>query len=75
MTDTKSLLASRTVWGAGLAMAASLAGVVGLTVTPDDQTAALSLVDSVLSEWDRIAAIAGAALALYGRIKATRRIA
>jgi hypothetical protein len=74
MDDTKSLFASRTVWGAAVAIAAALAGALGFSVAPTDQAAALSLVDQILGEWDRIATIAGAALALYGRVKATRRI-
>lgn len=74
MDDTKSLLASRTVWGAIIAIAASIAGALGFGVGAAEQAAALSLVDQVLGEWDRLAALAGAALALYGRVKATRRI-
>lgn len=74
MDDTKSLLASRTVWGAVIAIAASVAGALGFGVGAAEQAAALSLVDQILGEWDRLAALAGAVLALYGRVKATRRI-
>lgn len=74
MDDTKSLLASRTVWGAIIAIAASIAGALGFGVGAAEQAAALSLVDQILGEWDRLAALAGAVLALYGRVKATRRI-
>lgn len=74
MDDPKSLLASRTVWGALIAIAASLAGALGFAVGAAEQAAALSLVDQVLGEWDRIATLIGGALALYGRVKATRRI-
>lgn len=74
MDDTKSLLASRTVWGAAIAILASIAGALGFAIGAPEQAAALGLVDQILGEWDRLAALAGAALALYGRVKATRRI-
>jgi 2-methylisocitrate lyase-like PEP mutase family enzyme len=74
MDDTKSLLASKTIWGALLAIAASVAGALGFAISGDDQTAALGLVDQIFAEWDRIAALVGGILALYGRIRATRRI-
>jgi hypothetical protein len=74
MDDTKSLLASRTVWGALIAIAASLAGAVGLSISAAEQATALDLIDQAFGEWDRIAALIGGGLALYGRIRATRRI-
>lgn len=74
MDSTKPALASRTVWGALVTILATAAGLAGYAVTPDDQAAALDLVDRVLAEWDRLAAIAGAVLALWGRITATARI-
>lgn len=67
MPDTKSLLASRTVWGALLAILASGLGLLGYTVTPADQVEAVAIGTSLVSA-------IGGAIALYGRIKATKRI-
>lgn len=71
MTETKPILASRTVWGALVAILATLAG---LAVSPDDQARAMGLFDQALDVWDRLLALAGAALALWGRLRATTRV-
>lgn len=67
MTDTKTLLRSRAVWGAAIAIAAGLAGVFGWTVDEASQAATLELVEGA-------AALVGGALALWGRVRATKRI-
>lgn len=72
--DTKNLFASRTVWGALIAILASLAGLGGVAVSPADQAAALDLVDQIFAVWDRVLAIAGAGLAIWGRVRATKAI-
>jgi hypothetical protein len=65
MTDeTKSIFASKTVWGAGVAILASLAGV---PLTTDDQGTLVELVTQG-------ATLLGAGVALWGRLTATRRI-
>lgn len=74
MNSTKSLIKSKTFWGAVIAIAASLAGVFGFEISPADQQDLLSLYDQALSAWDSIAVVAGGLLAIYGRITATRRI-
>ncbi len=67
MMDTKPWYESRTVWGSIVAVGASLAGVFGLAVEPQEQ---LLIVDTAL----QAISAAGAILALYGRFVATSRI-
>jgi hypothetical protein len=67
MIDTKPWYASRAVWGSTIAIAASLAGVFGLTIDPEDQ---VLIVDTAL----QAISAAGAILALYGRLAATSRV-
>lgn len=74
MNSTKSLIKSKTFWGAVIAIAASLAGVFGFEISPADQQDLISLYDQALAAWDSIAVVAGGLLAIYGRITATRRI-
>lgn len=66
--DTKSLWASKTVWGGIIAVVASLAGIAGYTVSPADQASIVDLVTSVV-------ALGGGALAIVGRILASKKIA
>jgi len=74
MDATKSILLSKTAWGAGLAIAASFAGMIGYTVSPADQSQALDLFSQVYDIADRLVVIAGSAFAIWGRIKATHKI-
>jgi len=74
MTETKTLLQSRTVWGALLAILASIAGLGGYAIAPSDQAAALDLIGSLIEVWDRLVVIAGAGLAIWGRVRATKSI-
>jgi hypothetical protein len=70
----KSVLASRTIWGASISIVAAAAGLAGVSVTPEDTSQAMSLAQEALATWDRIAVLAGSAVAIWGRITATRRI-
>jgi hypothetical protein len=74
MIETKSLFASRTFWGAAVTLAASLAGLLGHAVGPDEQARALDLAGEIAAVWDRLAANAGAAVAIWGRGGATAKI-
>ncbi len=67
MYEVKSLIASKTFWGAFVAVAAGVFGLFGYAVTPEDQ---VWLVDSIAA----VGAIAGGVVAVYGRIKASKRI-
>lgn len=67
MEEFKSLFASRTVWGGILALLAGLAGLFGYTVTPEDTATLTELLASVGSA-------VGGIVAIYGRIRASKRI-
>lgn len=68
MEDVKGLLASRTVWGGLLALAAGIAGIFGYTITAAD-TAELANLGA------GVASAIGGLVAIFGRIKATKKIA
>jgi hypothetical protein len=74
MEQTKSLLLSKTAWGAGLAILASIAGLAGYTISPSDQAQAADLVGQIYDIADRVIVIGGSAFAIWGRIKATHKI-
>jgi hypothetical protein len=74
MDQTKSILLSKTAWGAGLALAASAAGMIGYTISPSDQAQALDLLSQLYDIGERLVVIGGSALAIYGRITATHKI-
>ncbi len=74
MDLTKSILLSKTAWGAGLAMLASAAGLIGYTIAPSDQAQALDLLSQLYDIGERLVVIGGSAFAIYGRIVATHKI-
>jgi hypothetical protein len=74
MDQTKSIFLSKTAWGAGLAIAASLAGMIGYSISPSDQSQALDLLGQIYDIGERVVVIGGSALAIWGRIKATHKI-
>ncbi|MDX3973021.1 hypothetical protein [Shinella sp.] len=65
--DVKAWYQSRTVWGALIAILASLAHVAGVEVTAGDEG---ELADLVVSAAGTI----GGLIALYGRISARRQV-
>ena len=67
MNDVKAWHQSRTVWGALIAIAASLAHAAGVEITTGDEG---ELADLVVSAAGTI----GGLLALFGRISARRRL-
>lgn len=67
LLDYKSLLASRTFWGAALAMAATGLKLAGYELGVEDQAALTNVGLNVV-------ALAGSLLAIYGRVKATKKI-
>jgi hypothetical protein len=67
MYDNKSLFASKAVWGGAVAILAGVASLLGYTVDPAAQTSIVELATGVAS-------LVGGALAVWGRIKATKRI-
>ena len=67
MSGLKNLLASKTIWGALLAVAAGVLSMAGYTISADDQATLTGLVSGA-------GATIGGLLALYGRIKASKKI-
>lgn len=66
--EYKSLLMSRTVWAAVIAIAAGVAGIFGYAVSTEDQAQLVELVAG-------IGAAVGGAGAIWGRIMASKKIA
>lgn len=67
MDNMKPWYNSRTIWGALVAVAASLGGMIGVPVDVADQAELTDLILQAVS-------LGGAALALIGRMAATSRI-
>lgn len=68
MEDIKTWYQSRTIWGAIIAISASLAHAGGYSISTADQA---QLADAVLS----LAGTVGGLVAIWGRMKATSRVA
>lgn len=67
MDDFKNLFASKTFWGGVIAVLAGILGVFGYTLAADDQAA---LIDGGAA----VAAAIGGGIAIWGRIRATKKI-
>lgn len=67
MNDVKHWLASKTVWGGIIVVAATIAGFLGFTVDEADKTTLLGYVDQIV-------VIGGGLLAIFGRIYASKKI-
>lgn len=65
MSDTKPWYLSRTVWGALIAISASIGGAFGLVISEQEQA---TLADAAL----QIVGAVGAVVALYGRLAASQ---
>lgn len=65
--NTKSILQSKTVWGAIVAALPALLRILGLDTLPGFDEAAGDLATQITT-------LAGAALAVYGRLKATKQL-
>lgn len=64
----KSALTSKGVWGGLVAIvAAAAAGIWHVSISPDDQMAIVNILVSLVT-------MGGGALAIYGRIKASKKI-
>ena len=68
MNDVKAWYRSRTVWGALIAILASLANGAGIDVTTGDEAELADLVVAAVG-------VIGGLVALVGRISARRRVA
>lgn len=67
----KSWYASKTIWGAVLMFIAFIASFLGVTITPDEQAAAI---DTIIKIADGVVGLIGLILTIYGRIKAVKPI-
>lgn len=67
MTEVKSFLKSKTVWGAVVAGLAMLAKILGYEFGLEDQT---MLVDGIIGA----VGIGGSLLAIYGRVVASKKL-
>lgn len=67
MLDSKPFYASKSFWGGVVAVAASLLGIAGLPLAASDQASIVELLTQA-------AALAGSALALYGRLVARKTL-
>lgn len=74
MGGSKSALSSVTVWGAGVALVAGAAQLVGYTISPTDQAAIVNLIQNGVTLYASIASVVGGALAIWGRIRATKQV-
>jgi uncharacterized protein (DUF697 family) len=67
MNDVKSFIASKTVWGAGIAILPQVLSLFGIEISPADAQGIASHVDGVVTA-------VGALLAIYGRVTAKKAI-
>ncbi|KQT88243.1 hypothetical protein [Aurantimonas sp. Leaf443] len=67
MDDVKAWYRSKTIWGAIVALGASLAGLAGLAIDPAGQ-------ETLVSALADIGVALGAILAVVGRIRAQKAI-
>ncbi len=69
--DSKAWYMSKTVWGGLVAMAALIAGIFGHPITADTQNIIVDNMETIVTG---VVGIAGAAMAIYGRVKASTTI-
>lgn len=72
MPETKNPLASKTVWGAILMLAAVILGQFGFDLPPEDQA---TLIDKGFAAADGVLGVVGFIVALIGRWTAKKAIA
>jgi hypothetical protein len=65
--ETKLIWKSRGFWGGVVAVLAGMAGMIGYEISPDTQ-------DGLLNYGEGIVACVGGLIAIWGRIKASKRI-
>ena len=74
MEAFKPFFASRTVWGAIIAVLAAAAPMFGYAISETDQAALREILESGFLLISNAVAIIGALIAVWGRIRATRQI-
>lgn len=74
MYETKSALASKSVWGGAIAIIATGLNYFGVDFNSADQAQAAELLDQATASVYQLVAIGGMLLAIYGRVTATKKI-
>lgn len=72
--NTKAWWQSTGVWGSLVAIVASGAGFAGYVITPDDQATIVTGVEQAVHIGLEVSSFIGGAVALWGRIRATKAI-
>ena len=67
MNDVKSFIESKTIWGAVIAVAPTVANLFGFSVTPADVAQVSSNVDAIVTGF-------GALMVVWGRVTATKAV-
>ena len=67
MEETKNILQSKAFWGGLVAVLSGVAGMIGYVIDLDTQEAITGLIMAIVGS-------VGGLLAIYGRVKATKKI-
>lgn len=67
MNDVKGFFESKTIWGGLIGFLAGLAGLLGYSIAPEDAEALTGIITGGAGTF-------GALLAIWGRIKASKKI-
>lgn len=74
-TEVKVWWKSIGVWGSLVTVLASLAGLAGYSVGPEDQAAIVASVNNAVAIGTEAVALIGGLTSLWGRIRATKKVA
>lgn len=74
MNETKSILASKGVWGGVIAVLAGAAGFFGYALAPSDATALAEHAESAYNAGVAIVGAVGGLIAIWGRVSASKKI-
>lgn len=74
MGGSKSAIGSTAVWAGVVALLAGGAQIIGYTVSADDQAAVVNLIQNGMTLYAGIVSFVSGALAVYGRVRATKQI-
>jgi hypothetical protein len=75
MEDTKTLLESTTVWGGIVALLSGAAGLLGYQIDATLQSDIITQITGIMTIAASIGSAVGGVIAIWGRIKATKKIA
>lgn len=72
--ETKSKWQSKGLWGAGVTVLASIAGILGYAVSVEDVDALTALLTSLAENVTLVITAGAGVLAWIGRLKATKKL-